>query len=87
MFEPDIKGVYKKNNNIPLVHFMEKMTICFYQAFGGYANYYNQVWHNCPKCIPDEKNKQCIYYKGVTIYTFNVLPEASSQQVQSQDTP
>jgi hypothetical protein len=52
---------------------MEKITVCFYKAFGGYANYYDKVWYNCPICKNDEKNKECKYYIPVTICIFNVI--------------
>lgn len=50
-------------------------TLCFYQAFGGYANYFDRVWYNCPRCARDEKNKLCVYYRPVTIYFLDILPD------------
>ena len=49
-----------------------KKTACFYKIFGGYANYTDKVWYNCPKCLEDDKNKECKYYVPVMMFYFEV---------------
>jgi hypothetical protein len=48
------------------------MIDCFYRVFGGYADYSDRVWYNCPECKLDDLNKGCKHYYPISLIVIDV---------------
>jgi hypothetical protein len=49
-----------------------KINRCFYQIFGGFADWFDRFRYNCPRCVSDSLNRQCKYYCPVTVILLDV---------------
>ena len=61
---------------------METKRRCFYQVFGGSADFWDRRY-DCPKCLPDDLNIECRHYKPVSLFVFEV-PERKRESIEEE---